>query len=314
MGPEPERSVESQPEPAASLHISRQRSTNKSGAVPFTFYPTGPPVPFVAMLPLYNFPNETGTSGASTNQFHGEEGHDNSDSGQGFETSEGLDHSELGRLCQNTLNPAPVVCPSPIMVPPVYLQHRFTWDGPGRPFSNNMNLLTQFMGYEPRSVPGAPLQSASNRPAGVYQHYVDEMPRYYGGTGTYLPNPKVSVRDRHTANMRKGNYNYNRNDQHGYMEGNWNNTSRARTSQNGPIHTNSAQNGSANVAYGIYLLPSLNPGGLSSKGPTISSDVMLYPSDHNTGYGSAEHLEFGSHRAGNLTLSAKSLARQNQQL
>ncbi|KAJ6344005.1 hypothetical protein OIU76_005691 [Salix suchowensis] len=225
MGPEPERSVESQPEPAASLHISRQRSTNKSGAVPFTFYPTGPPVPFVAMLPLYNFPNETGTSGASTNQFHGEEGHDNSDSGQGFETSEGLDHSEvictsislriaasvaplehksdildsdfashwqnlqLGRLCQNTLNPAPVVCPSPIMVPPIYLQHRFTWDGPGRPFSNNMNLLTQLMGYEPRSVPGAPLQSASNRPAGVYQHYVDEMPRYYGGTGTYLPNP-----------------------------------------------------------------------------------------------------------------------------
>lgn len=50
------------------------------------------------------------------------------------------------------------------------------------------------------------------------------------------------------------------------------------------------------MAYGIYLSPSLTPGGLSSKGPTISSDVMLYPSDHNTGYGSAEHLEFGSHR------------------
>ncbi|KAJ6675234.1 hypothetical protein OIU85_011402 [Salix viminalis] len=280
MGPEPEISVESQPEPAASLHISRQRSTNKSGAVPFTFYPTGPPVPFVAMLPLYNFPTETGTSGASTNQFHGEEGHDNSDSGQDFETSEGLDQSEvistssslriaasvaplehksdildsdfashwqnlqLGRLCQNTLNPAPVVCPSPIMVLPVYLQHRFTWDGLGRPFSNNMNLLTQLMGYEPRSVPGAPLQSASNRPAGVYQHYVDEMPRYHGGTGTYLPNPKVSVRDRHPTNMRKGNYNYNRNDQHGYMEGNWNNTSRARTASWGNSHSQAEKSNS----------------------------------------------------------------------
>ncbi|KAG5231456.1 nucleotidyltransferase [Salix suchowensis] len=319
MGPEPERS-----------------------GFPFTFYPTGPPVPFVAMLPLYNFPNETGTSGASTNQFHGEEGHDNSDSGQGFETSEGLDHSEvictsislriaasvaplehksdildsdfashwqnlqLGRLCKTLIALFFFLV---ILTAPFYMG--WSW----RPFSNNMNLLTQLMGYEPRSVPGAPLQSASNRPAGVYQHYVDEMPRYYGGTGTYLPNPKVSVRDRHTANMRKGNYNYNRNDQHGYMEGNWNNTSKhelraERTlslhrrdtfplcqSQNGPIHTNSAQNGSANVAYGIYLLPSLNPGGLSSKGPTISSDIMLYPSDHNTGYGSAEHLEFGSHRA-----------------
>jgi hypothetical protein len=177
------------------------------------------------MLPLYSFPAETGTSGASTDQFRSEEGHDNSDSGQNLETSEGLDQSEVvgtssslrmaasveplehksdilnsdfashlqnlqfGRLCQNTRNPAPVVYPSPVMVPPVYLQGCFPWDGPGRPFSNNMNLFTQLMSYGPRIVPGAPLQSASNRPVGVYQHYVDEMPRYRGGTGTYLPNP-----------------------------------------------------------------------------------------------------------------------------
>ncbi|KAJ6972492.1 hypothetical protein NC653_032931 [Populus alba x Populus x berolinensis] len=44
----------------------------------------------------------------------------------------------------------------------------------------------------------------------------------------------------------------------------------------------------------MYPLPSLNPDGLSSNGPTISSVVMLYPYDHNTGYGSAEHLGFGS--------------------
>ncbi|KAH8488806.1 hypothetical protein H0E87_024439 [Populus deltoides] len=404
MGPEPERSVGSQSESSDSLHVSRhqvpgyesaqpsesesliprapvllgpgsrQRSTNDSGAVPLTFYPTGPPVPFVTMLPLYSFPAETRTSGASTDQFRNEEGHDNSDSGQNLETSEGLDQSEVvrtssslrmaasvellehksdilnsdfashlqnlqfGRLCQNTRNPAPVVYPSPVMVPPVYLQGCFPWDGPGRPFSNNMNLFTQLMSYGPRIVPGAPLQSASNRPVGVYQHYVDEMPRYRGGTGTYLPNPKVSVRDRHATNMRKGNYTYNRSDHHSDREGNWNNNSRARAagrrgnsrsqaeksnsrpdqlaagesrvertlslhrhdtfslyqSQNGPIQTNSTQSGSANVAYGMYPLPSLNPGGLSSNGPTISSVVMLYPYDHDTGYGSAEHLGFGS--------------------
>jgi hypothetical protein len=100
-----------------------------------------------------------------------------------------LQNLQFGRLCQNTRNPAPVVYPSPVMVPPVYLQGCFPWDGPGRPFSNNMNLFTQLMSYGPRIVPGAPLQSASNRPVGVYQHYVDEMPRYRGGTGTYLPNP-----------------------------------------------------------------------------------------------------------------------------
>jgi len=149
---------------------------------------------------------------------------------------------------------------------------------------------------------------------------------------------KVSVRDRHATNMRKGNYTYNRSDHHSDREGNWNNNSRARAagrrgnsrsqaeksnsrpdqlaagesrvertlslhrhdtfslyqSQNGPIQTNSTQSGSANVAYGMYPLPSLNPGGLSSNGPTISSVVMLYPYDHDTGYGSAEHLGFGS--------------------
>ncbi|KAJ6972491.1 hypothetical protein NC653_032930 [Populus alba x Populus x berolinensis] len=295
MGPEPEISVGSQSESSVSLNFSRhqvpgyesaqpsesesltpiapvllgpgsrQRSTDDSGSVPLKFYPTGPPVPFVTMLPLYSFPAETGTSGASTNQFRSEEGHDNSDPGQNLETSEGLDQSEVtstssslrmaasveplehksdilnsdfashlqnlqfGRLCQTTRNPAPVVYPSPVMVPPVYLQGCFPWDGPGRPFSNNMNLFTQLMSYGPRIVPGAPLQSASNSPAGVYQHYVDEMPRYRGGTGTYLPNPKVSVRDKHATNMRKGNYNYNRSDHHGDREANWNNNSRARS-------------------------------------------------------------------------------------
>ncbi|XP_050235946.1 uncharacterized protein LOC126685985 isoform X1 [Mercurialis annua] len=353
-------------------HGSRQRTADGSGVVPFAFYPTGPPVPFVTMLPFYNFPSETGTPDASTSQYSAEEAVDNGDSGQSFDLLEGIDQSEVlststsmtrdasveplehksdilnsdfashwqnlqyGRFCQNSRFNSPLAGHSPLMVPPVYLQGRVPWDGPGRPLSTNMNVFTQLVNYGPRIVPVAPLQSMSNRSTGVYQHYVDEIPRYRSGTGTYLPNP-VSVRDRHSTNTRKGNYSYERNDHHGDREGNWNvnpkpratgrntrsqgektnsrldrlaaNDSRSdRTwgshrhesfssfqSQNGPIRPNSSQGGSTNMAYGMYPLPSMNPGGVSSNGPNFPPVVMLYPYDHSGGFGSpTEQLEFGS--------------------
>ncbi|KAF7826171.1 poly(A) RNA poly(A)merase cid14-like protein [Senna tora] len=349
---------------------SRQRTMDNSGVVPFAFYPTGPPVPFV-MFPVYNVPAESGTSDTSTSNFNGDEVVDNSNSSQNFDSSEGYDQPEVsspsnslrrvvessehkpdilnsdfashwqnlqyGRFCQNSRNPPSMVYHSPVMVPPVYFQGRFPWDGPGRPLSANMNLFTQLMSYGPRIVPVAPVQSVSNRPTNIYQRFVDEMPRYRSGTGTYLPNPKVSVRDRHSTNTRRGSYNYDRNDHHGDREGNWNINSKLRgtgrghtrnqtekpsskperlaTSEsradrswgahrnesfnsyqtlNGPVRSNSAQNSPSNLAYGMYPLPGMNPGGVSSNGPTIPSVVMLYPYDHNTGYSSPEQLEFGS--------------------
>ncbi|KAJ0112753.1 hypothetical protein Patl1_00589 [Pistacia atlantica] len=355
---------------------SRQRAMDNSGVLPFTFYPTGPPVPFLTMLPVpfCNYQTETGTTDASTSHFSGDDGLDNSDSGQNFDLSEGLDQSEAsstsnsvrrsdsvepsehksdilnsdflshwqnlqyGRFCQNPRLSPPLIYPSPFMVPPGYLQGRLPWDGPGRPLSANMNLLTQLMGYGPRLVPVAPLQSSSNRPAGVYQRYIDEMPRYRGGTGTYLPNPKVSPRDRHSSSTRRGNYSHDRGDHLGEREGNWNVNSKSRASgrshnrsqidksssrpdrlatsesqadrpwgshrhdnfhsyhsQNGPFRSNSTQGGSANVAYGMYPLSTMNPNGVSLNGPTMPPVVMLYPYDHNATYGSpAEQLEFGS--------------------
>ncbi|WJX92516.1 hypothetical protein P8452_74144 [Trifolium repens] len=348
---------------------SRQRAVDNSGVLPFAFYPTGPPVPFVTMLPYYNFPSES--SETSTSNFNGEEGAENSDSGLNFDSSEGYDHSEVsspsnsmaragiessyhkpdilnsdfashwqnlqfGRFCQSPCNPPSMMYPSPVMVPPVYLQGRYPWDGPGRPPAANMNIATQLMNYGPRLVPVPPLQSVSNRPANIYQRFVEDMPRYRSGTGTYLPNPKVSVRDRHSTNTRRGNYNYDRSDHHGDREGNWNTNSKLRSSgrghnrnqgekpiskserlatsesraerpwsthrhdsfiphQNGPVRGNSSQNSHGNVAYGMYSIPGMNPGGASSNGPTMPSVVMLYPYDHNAGYNSpAEQLEFGS--------------------
>ncbi|XP_027335941.1 uncharacterized protein LOC113849902 isoform X1 [Abrus precatorius] len=347
---------------------SRQRTTDNSGVVPFAFYPTGPPVPFVTMLPLYNFPTES--SDTSTSNFNVEEGADNSDSGQNFNSSEGYEQPvvsspsnsmtrasiessehkpdilnsdfvshwqnlQYGRFCQNSRHPPSMVYPSPVMVPPVYLQGRYPWDGPGRPLSAKMNIFSQLMSYGPRLVPVAPLQSVSNRPANIYQRYVDDMPRYRSGTGTYLPNPKVTVRDRHSTNTRRGNYHYDRNDHHGDREGNWNTNSKLRgtgrghnrnqtekpsskperatsesrverhwgshrhesflSHQNGPVRSNSTQSNPANVAYGMYPIPAMNPSAVSSNGPSIPSVVMLYPYDHNAGYSSpAEQLEFGS--------------------
>lgn len=195
---------------------SRQRMTDNSGVI--AFYPTGPPVPFLTMLPVY--------PDASTSHFGKEECFNSRDSGHNLDLSEGSDHTEnlntsraisgatsieasgghksdilnsdfashwqnlqYGRFCQNPRHPGPLVYPSPVMVPPAYLQGRFPWDGPGRPLSANVNLFTQLMNYGPRVLPISPLQSVSNRPPNMFQHYADDIPRYRSGTGTYLPNP-----------------------------------------------------------------------------------------------------------------------------
>ncbi|KAL3829747.1 hypothetical protein ACJIZ3_018549 [Penstemon smallii] len=243
---------------------SRQRMNDNSGMV--AFYATGPPIPFLTMLPVYNVPPETGTSDtSSTPHLGGDRTLDNHESGQNFNL-EGFDHSEdlnspssltgittietsgeskpdilnsdfsshwqnlqFGRLCQNPRYHGPLLYPSPVMVPPVYLQGRFPYDNPGRPLSTNANLFSQLMtSYGHRLVPVAPVQSVPGRPPNMYQPYMDDMPRYRSGTGTYLPNPKVTVRERHSSGTRRGNYNHDRNDNYGDREGSWNANSKSR--------------------------------------------------------------------------------------
>ncbi|CAH9092990.1 unnamed protein product [Cuscuta epithymum] len=226
---------------------SQQRLADNSPGV-IAFYPTGPPVPFFTMLPVYNIPPKEGIS-----RFGGGEGSiDNSDSGQNFDSSSEVlvNHSDeqqhksdilnsdfashwqnlqYGRFCQSPrYPPTPLAYPSPMMVPPVYLQGRFPWDGPGRPASTNTNLFTELMSYGgPRLVPVSPVQSVPDRPANMFQRYADEIPRYRSGTGTYLPNhPKVSARDRSSSGTRRGSYNNERSDNGGDREGNWNSKTR----------------------------------------------------------------------------------------
>ncbi|CAA0838934.1 nucleotidyltransferases [Striga hermonthica] len=241
---------------------SRQRMNDNSGMV--AFYPTGPPIPFLTMLPVYNIPPEAGTSDSSSGHFRADEALENSGSRHDF-SPEGYDHLEnslrgtacaessekkkpdilssdfashwqnlqFGRFCQNSRhNGGQLVYPSPFMVLPAYLQgDRFPYDIPGRPFSTNTNLFSQLMtSHGPRLVPVAPPQSVSSRPI-FYQNYVDGMPRYRSGTGTYLPNPKIPNRERHSSGTRRGNYNnYDRNDDYGDKEGNWNSNPKSRSS------------------------------------------------------------------------------------
>lgn len=320
---------------------ARQRQVDNSGVPPFTFYPTGPPVPFLTMLPVYNFPTETDVADASTS--HGVEELDNSDSNHNFDAAEAIDRSEVanasnftrmaasveppqehksdilnsdfashwqnlqfGRFCQNPRFHGPVMYPSPVSVPPMYLQSRFPWDGPGRPHSANMNVFTQLPGYGPRFVPVTPVQSVPNRPAGVYQRYVEEMPRYRSGTGTYLPNPKVSVKDRHPSNTRRGGYNYDRSDHHSDRESNWNMNNKSRTAgrnhsriqsekQNARLDPLVASESRADRPWGSYRNDSF-PSYQSQNGPLRSNSTQstspvaygMYPvPGMNTGGGSS---------------------------
>ncbi|KAF8413309.1 hypothetical protein HHK36_001287 [Tetracentron sinense] len=189
-------------EPIAPILVSsgsRKSAMDNSGVVPSTFYPTGPPVPFRTKLPVYNFPTETGNSDASSSNFDREEVLDNIRIGRpdSMKETASEEHKcdilnsdfashwqnlQFGGLCHNSHN-----VPSPV-VPPKYLQGHFPWDGPGRPLSTNVNFFTQLMNYGSRSIPVTPIQPGSNRPASTYQRYGNEIPRYRGGTGTYLPN------------------------------------------------------------------------------------------------------------------------------
>lgn len=77
------------------------------------------------------------------------------------------------------------------------------------------------VGHGQRVFPVMPLQPASERATGVPQHYAGDAPRYRGGTGTYLPNPKVPFRDRHSSSRNyRGSYNGDKGGRSG-KEGSW---------------------------------------------------------------------------------------------
>lgn len=202
-------------------HGMQQNEVDNSG---YTFYPTGPPVPIVAMLPMYNYQaGGNATSDALASHLNVDEGVENHDPCKSFDSFRGIEQSEIvvsshstrigssveptehkndilngdlishwqnlqyGRSCQNSQHPH-LLYPTPVVVPPAYLQGRLPWDGPGRPLAYT-NVVNQLMTYGPRLVPVAPVQPVSTRPPNIYPRYANDSPRYRSGTGTYFPNP-----------------------------------------------------------------------------------------------------------------------------
>ncbi|XP_018460090.1 uncharacterized protein LOC108831030 isoform X2 [Raphanus sativus] len=261
--------------PLAPFILGHGMQQNEADSSGYTFYPTGPPVPFFTMVPMYNYQaGGNATSDALASHLSVDEGVDNHDSCKSFDSSKG-DQSDLnvssqsaragsseeptalkndilngdfdnhwqnlqyGRYCQNSQHP-PVLYPAPVVVPPAYLQGRLPWDGPGRPLAYT-NVVNQLMAYGPRILPVAPVQPVSTRPPNIYPRYANEAPRYRGGTGTYFPNPISPREPRPTSGMRRGNYGNERNEHHSDREGNWNN-SKARGSGRGHSNRNQADN------------------------------------------------------------------------
>ncbi|XP_024012741.1 uncharacterized protein LOC18019807 isoform X2 [Eutrema salsugineum] len=254
-------------------HGMQQNEVDSSG---YTFYPTGPPVPIVAMLPMYNY-QAGGNAASDTSASHlsVDEGVEIHDPCKSFDFR-GLDQSDIvvssrstkvgasveptehkndilngdfkshwqnlqyGRSCQNSQHP-PVLYPAPVVVPPAYLQGRLPWDGPGRPLAYT-NVVNQLMTYGPRLVPVAPVQPVSTRPPNIYPRYANETPRYRSGTGTYFPNPISPREQRPTSGMRRGNYGHDRNEHHSDREGNWNVGTKTRGSVRGHNNRNQADN------------------------------------------------------------------------
>ncbi|XP_074367885.1 uncharacterized protein LOC141708265 [Apium graveolens] len=244
--------------PVPVVNESWQRPSDDNGSLPFAFYPAGPPVPFVTMLPFYGFPSETEASDGSGNHFERDEEFDLSNINQsGQRLTENRDHIQnsgqsnkkwatseelapeksdflngdfishwhnlqYGRSCQSPSDQEPVFCPPPA-APPMYVQGHMPSDGPGRPLSANASLFTQLMGYGPGTVHVSPVQPGPNRHGGAYQTSGDEIPRYRGGTGTYLPNMKVPL-DRQSSKARnnKGNYCNDRKNQNADRDPIWN--------------------------------------------------------------------------------------------
>ncbi|KAJ7959298.1 Poly(A) RNA polymerase cid14 [Quillaja saponaria] len=249
----------------------RQRASDNQGQLPFAFYPTGPPVPFLTMLPMYNVPAEAETSNKSINRMDKDVKLDDCHvhpSNVSLCSTESLNQSntfnfsnvmmhgatsessekhrsdilngdfasywknlQYGRFCQNVQLRGPLLHRPSVSVPPMYLQGQYPQDGPGRPPAN-----INPMAHSPPATPFIPIHSGADRHVSVSQH-ADETPRFRGGTGTYLPNPSL-LRDRQPLSTRnhRGGYNYDRKNDHGEREGKWNLNSKPRFSGRGQGH------------------------------------------------------------------------------
>ncbi|KAH9624392.1 hypothetical protein KSS87_017947 [Heliosperma pusillum] len=209
---------------------SHHGAVHNHAVLPVAFYHAGPPVPFVTMVPSYNLPADTGSSGGPT-------GHDSEEQGKlTFPTNreqEQLSHTDsyesrnsiasgarsdecgsdifnsdfashwknlqYGRLCQGSQFRHPYAYPPPL------------------PTQGTSNVSPGGSNTFAHVVP------VSVYPAGVSRHYGGEVSKQRNGTGTYFPNPNI-IKERQSPTPRqyRGGYGHERNENHGDREANRN--------------------------------------------------------------------------------------------
>ncbi|KAK9724745.1 hypothetical protein RND81_05G095900 [Saponaria officinalis] len=215
-------------------HPGSQHGVAHNPAVlPVAFYPAGPHVPFVTMVPIYNIPAETGSSGrgrdippytmnrsdCSLNPTQAPEQLSHTDHYVVKKTIASGEHDifnsdftnhwknlQYGRLCQG-IQLSPFAYPSP--VPGVV--------SPARP--NTFAHAVPVSAPEPGPV----------KPFGVSRRYGGEVSKQRNGTGTYFPNPNM-IKERECSiprQYRRG-WGHDRNENHGDRGANWNYNSKPR--------------------------------------------------------------------------------------
>lgn len=140
--------------------------------------------------------------------------------------------------------------------------------------------------------------SSGNR-RGNYNHDRNDSSSDREGNWNANSKPRAAARNHSRGQTDKSN---SRADRSTHSDGRadhlWNsyrhNSNLSYPSQNGPLRSNSSQNGPQNVAYSMYPFTAVNQNGVSN-GPAGPPIMMLYPFDHNATYGShSEQFEFGS--------------------
>ncbi|KAL2921933.1 Poly(A) RNA polymerase cid14 [Bienertia sinuspersici] len=238
---------------------SQQGVNHNHAVLPVAFYPAGPPVPFVTMVPVCNVNAEAGATGAPASHDDAEiekptfPVNQPSHSSASLKELDQLNHSnfrehpddcepdifnsdfashwknlQYGRFCQNSQLQHPFA-PS-VLVPSLHFQGNASY-----PRSPNAPA-------HPVHVPVQ--QPGPSESAGVSRQYGGEFPKHRNGTGTYFPNPEV-LRDRQfvTSKQHQVDSKHDRNEYSGEREANWNFNWKPRfASRVHPRHRNDKRN------------------------------------------------------------------------
>ncbi|KAF5743468.1 hypothetical protein HS088_TW08G00052 [Tripterygium wilfordii] len=296
---------------------SQQQTINNPGESPFSLYPTGPPVPFLSMLPVYNLPADEFNNFQDSVCDCSMDSTDNRDQVKVLYSSNSMvdcasaDPSDNQmsdilssdsashwqnlhylRFCQDAWH-----YPSPVVLPPTYSHGYSSSEDPGATPPEDMNFFNQLTHCSPHLIPISPLWPSFSQHAGLHQHCADKIPRYYCATGLKVHHSPISSVGSQYPNARNHRGKYK--GYHVYDEGSRNISSKSQYAGHYPDFTQVAMPGMrmncgqdyVNAPYGMHPVAILDEASESGTGAPPAD--MLYSYDEFMCYAApSEHLEF----------------------